>query len=96
MPRLQALTNGRQIAHRAPRRAADAYPDDFARGLERFKEASGLTWAELARLLGASALNLWRWRSGVHPNAHHPLALQDLAARMDLVHLPTASVRRRS
>ena len=61
------------------------------------KEASGLTWAELARQLGTTTLNLWRWRNGVRPNAHHLLALQDLARRLNLAHLlPSASVRQRS
>ena len=69
---------------------------DFAEGLERFKEASGLSWADMARLLGTSTLNLWRWRKrSVRPNAHHLLALQDLADSMDLSRLlPTARVRR--
>lgn len=72
------------------------FPEDFPRALERLKEASGLTWAELARRLGTNTLNMWRWRSGVRPNAHHLLALQDLAEGMDLGHLlPKARVRRR-
>ena len=79
-----------------PRRAAYTYPNDFAKSLERIKEASGLTWADLARELGTSTLNVWRWRRGVRPNAHHLLALQDLAGRMNLDHLlPRARVRRR-
>ncbi|MDE2716139.1 MAG: hypothetical protein OXI33_03865 [Chloroflexota bacterium] len=69
---------------------------DFAEGLDRFKRASGLSWADIARLLGTSTLNLWRWRKrGVRPNAHHLLALQDLADSMDLGRLlPTARVRK--
>lgn len=79
-----------------PRRAAYVYPTDFAQSLERIKRTSGLTWAELARQLGTTTLNVWRWRKGVSPNAHHLLALQDLARRMDLEHLlPRAHVRRR-
>ena len=80
------------------RRAAYVLTGDFAQGLERFKEASGLAWAEIARLLGTSLLNLWRWRHrGVQPNARHLLALQDLADGMDLGRLlPTVRVRRRS
>ncbi len=74
--------------HRArPRRAAYVYPNGFARSRVRIKEASGLTWAALARELGTTTLNVWRWRKGVRPNAHHLLALQDLARRMDLEHL---------
>ena len=74
-------------------RAVYAYRGDFGEALERIKEASGLTWAELARLLGTTTLNLWRWRNGVRPSAHHLLALQDFARRLDLEHLlPTASV----
>ena len=43
---------------------------DFAQGLVRFKGASGLPWAEIARLLGTSLLNLWRWRERwVQPNS---------------------------
>ena len=79
-----------------PRRASYTYPNGFARSLVRIKEASGLTWAALARELGTTTLNVWRWRKGVRPNAHHLLALQDLARRMDLEHLlPRAHVQRR-
>jgi len=61
---------------------------DFAQGLEALKEASGLPWAEIARLLGTSVLNLWRWRKqGVQPNMRHLLALQELADGMGLGHL---------
>ena len=71
---------------------------DFGKGLEDFKEASGLPWAEIARLLGTSTLNLWRWRNrGVLPNMHHLLALQELADSRGLGHLlPTAKLVRPS
>ena len=77
------------------RRVEYTLTGDFAEGLERFKEASGLSWAEIARLLGTSVLNLWRWRKrGVLPNMRHLLALQNLADSMNLGHLlPTARVR---
>lgn len=70
---------------------------DFAQGLEAFKEASGLPWAEVARLLGTSVLNLWRWRKrGVLPNMQHLLAIQELADGMGMGHLlPTAKARLR-
>lgn len=74
-------------------RASYDYPDDFAEALIRFKEASGLSWGALARELGTSRLNLWRWRNGVRPNIDHLLALQDLARRLGLEHLlPTAAL----
>ena len=60
---------------------------DFAEALEAFKKASGLTWAEIARRLGTSVVNLWRWRKGVLPNTHHLLALQELADGLGLGHL---------
>ena len=63
------------------------HADAFAEALERFKEDSGLTWKELARQLGTSTLNLWRWRNGVRPNMEHLLALQQLAAELGLAHL---------
>ena len=64
--------------HRSVRR--DAFPDDFPQALERFKEASGMTWDEIAWLLGTTTATLWRWRNaGIRPSAHYLLALQDLA-----------------
>ena len=56
----------------------------FPLPLVRFKEASGLSWAELARRLGTDPLTLRRWRSGVRPNSRHLLALLDLAEGMEL------------
>ena len=68
---------------------------DFADALEGFQKASGLTWAEIARRLGTSVINLWRWRQGVLPNMHHLLALQELADSMGLGHLlPRVRTRR--
>ena len=71
------------------RRGRDAHvgaidPDAFAGALERIREASGLPWKELARLLGTSTLNLWRWRNGVRPNMENFLALQALSAELGL------------
>ena len=77
-------------------KASYALTDDFASALVSFKEASGLSWAEIARLLGTNTLNLWRWRQGISPNAHHLLALQELADDLDLGHLlPRARARSR-
>ena len=60
---------------------------DFAQALEDFQKASGLAWTEIARLLGTSVVNLWRWRQEVVPNTHHLLALQELADGMGMGHL---------
>ena len=63
---------------------------DFPQRLERFKEESGLSWAEIARRLGADPKTVRRWhRDGVRPNAHYLLALQDLAKGRGLGHLFT-------
>jgi len=63
------------------------FPDDFPQCLERFKEASGLSWSELARRLGTSTLTLRRWLNGVQPSSRYLLALQDLAEELGLAHL---------
>ena len=78
------------------RRTVYVLTGDFAQGREAFKEASGLPWAEIARLLGTSVLNLWRWRKkGVQPNMEYLLALQELADGLGLGHLlPSATARR--
>ena len=80
------------------RRTTYELTGDFAQGLERFKEASKLPWADIARLVGTSVLNLWRWRKrGVQPNMHHLLAVQHVADSMGLGHLlPTVEIRRRN
>ena len=76
--------------------AASIDPEAFAVALERIREASGLPWKELARLLGTSTLNLWRWRNGVQPNMENLLALQTLAADLGLDDLsPPPGPRRR-
>ena len=70
------------------RRGFYEFPDDFPVCLVRFKEASGLSWSELARRLGTSPLTLRRWaKHGVQPSAHYLLALQDLAEELGLAHL---------
>ena len=69
------------------RRTVHVFPEDFAEGLERIREASGLSWNELARRLGTNPLTLRRWRGGVRPNAHHLFALMNVAADLGLSHL---------
>ena len=79
---------------RRGQRTVQVLTGDFAKALEGFQEVSGLTWAEIARRLGTSVVNLWRWRQGVQPNMHHLIALQDLADSMGLGHLlPRVRVR---
>ena len=74
--------------HKDHRRGFYEFPDNFSECLERFKEASGLSWSELARRLGTSPLTIRRWRKkGVQPSAHYLLALQDLAEELGLSHL---------
>ena len=66
------------------------FPDDFPRRLLRFKEESGLSWAELNRRVGTDSETIRRWRKGVsRPNTTHMMALLDLACRMALRHLFT-------
>ena len=77
------------------RRGLYEFPEDFAECLVRFKEASGLSWSELARRLGTSPLTIRRWtKHGVQPSSHYLLALQDLAEELGLAHLlPRANPR---
>ena len=65
--------------------------DDFPERLRRFKEASGLSWAEIARRLGTTPKTVRRWYQGKgRPNAYYLLALQDLAKGLGLGHMLTA------
>ena len=66
------------------------FPSDFPQRLVRFKEDSGLPWAEIARLLGTYAHTVWRWKEGQGlPNVRHMMALLDLANGLGLGHLFT-------
>lgn len=79
------------------RRAVHAFPEDFAESLERLREASGLSWNELARRLGTDALTLRRWRNGARPNVQHFCALITVAGDLGLGHLlPMAGHRQSS
>lgn len=55
-------------------------PCDFPQRLERLKEASGLSWRELARRLGTEPKTLRRWRRGVSPGSTYILRLLILAS----------------
>ena len=52
-------------------------PEDFAERLKRLREVSGLTWSGMARALGVSHKQIYRWRDGVEPcgGAMHSLYL---------------------
>ena len=61
-------------------RRTHVFPDDFPQRLERFKEESGLSWSEIARLLRTYPLTIRRWRyKGVRPSTRHMMALLELA-----------------
>ena len=96
MSRLQESLRPCTGAYVMPRQRTDhsrityVFPDDFPRRLKHFKAESGLSWAELARRLGTSALNLRRWKNGVRPILRHQMALLDLADDLGLGHLFTA------
>ena len=65
-------------------------PGNFPERLERFKEKSGLSWAELNRRLGTDPQTMRRWRKGLAlPSTRHMLALLDLAEGLGLGHLFT-------
>ena len=60
-------------------------PHDFPERLERFKELSGLSWAEIARGLGTYPYTErhW-WKKGMRPSTRHMMALLDLADDLGL------------
>ena len=59
------------------------FPPDFPERLARFKEASGLSWRAIARMLGVSPSRLRQWRNnGVLPSIDHLFLLLLIAERM--------------
>ena len=76
----------RQYTHHS--RIVYAFPDDFPERLKRFKEESGLPWAELRRRLGADPETVRRWRDkGVLPSTRYYAAMLVLADSYGLGHL---------
>ena len=72
-------------------RDTNEFPDDFPQRLNRFKEQSGLSWAELNRRIGTDPETVRRWRKGTTlPNAIHMMALCKLADEFNLGSLLTA------
>ena len=66
------------------------FPENFPQRLVRFKEESGLSWAELHRRLGADPETVRRWRDrGVRPSGRHLMALLALSNSFGLGHLFT-------
>ncbi|MXV79511.1 MAG: helix-turn-helix transcriptional regulator [Chloroflexi bacterium] len=80
------------------------FPPDFAARLTEFRDAAGLSWRELARLLRVNVRSVHRWRRGATPDAGHLLSLLELATECGLLHTlaprlaagPAASSERRS
>ena len=64
----------RQHTHHS--RIVYLFTEDFPLRPVRFKEESGLSWAELHRRLGADPETIRRWREkGVRPSTQHFAAL---------------------
>ena len=60
-------------------------PPDFPERLALFKEASGLSWKAIARLLGVTLHRLRQWRNkGVAPNPANLFLLLTIAEAMGL------------
>ena len=64
----------------------EEFPRDFPGRLDRFRQAAGLTWLGLARLLRVNARTVRRWKAGARPGSGHLLRLLELAAGMGLLH----------
>ena len=65
-------------------------PSDFPQRLVRFKEESGLPWAELIRRLGVDSETTRRWRAGRGlPSMRNLMALLALANSLGLGHIFT-------
>ena len=61
------------------------FPPDFPERLALFKEASGLSWKAIARLLGVSLHRLRQWRNkGAAPSHTHLFLLLTIADVMEL------------
>ena len=58
---------------------APAWPEDFGERLEGLKKLAGLSWLEMAELLGVTDRGALKWRRGGRPSAANLLAIMELA-----------------
>ena len=63
------------------------FHEDFPERLDRFREAAGLSWGELARRLKINVRILRRWRAGTTPGGAHLYTLLSFAAGKGLPHI---------
>ena len=65
-------------------------PEDFPQRLKLFQGESGLSWSEIARLIGTYRHTVWRWGEGkAQLNYQHRKALMELDDSLGLDHLIT-------
>ncbi len=69
------------------RRERSELPRDFPERLEQLKEAAGLSWRGLARMLRTDPRVVRRWKNGTRPGPGNLYSLFSLAARMDMLHI---------
>ena len=65
----------------------EQFPPDFPQRLDAFRQAAGLSWRGLARLLKVNSRLVFRWKAGAAPGSGHLYSLFTLAAGMGLLHL---------
>ncbi len=85
---------GRHCKTRRP--VHNEFPADFPGRLELFREASGLSWRELARRLGVSTQRVRRWRAGTVPGSTHLFFLMQFADDLglgDILRRPVTETR---
>ena len=73
------------VQRRVNRPVRLVFPEDFPQRLDRFKEASGMSWRRLALLLGISTYRLREWRfRRVIPGSAHLFCLLTIAEALEL------------
>ena len=73
--------------------SASADESTAADQLSKLREASGLTWEQLARLFGVSRRSVHHWASGDNMNAHHQELLAKVTAIVTAIPGPPQSKR---
>ena len=76
-PRLPRHGGRPVLAGRALPCGSGRLPPDFPQRLDRLKRASGLTWDQVAEVLGMETKQVLRWRKGAEPRGgpYHELVV---------------------
>ncbi len=73
------MTLATELRNRIDDYSPPPWPEDFGERLEGLKRLAGVSWREMAELVGVTDRGALKWRRGGRPSAANLLAIMELA-----------------